>query len=454
MIIDVHAHIFNITDVPMSAMLAFHRNEPTDDELVEALLEISRKNAPAHLHEVEMLRGERSAPDANDLYESEQDAADAFAQELATQLGGRGARGWGDPELISAALRGERGSHHREDGIAWRLIRLFFVMNSSRANIARMMLRNYEMIDGGESGQRVDLFVPMTVDYDYFFSGGALSDQDYVLDVHEEISKKAARRLLLKGHRAAIHSFAGFCPRRYAEEGAGALKRVQRAVEERGFIGVKLYPTVGYRPLNNKETISEFPKRGMSASVAAKVEKGLIALYEWCEAAEVPITTHGAPSNLGHPSFIDFSSPKRWEEVLARYPALRVNMGHFGGIDNIEWQKQIASGGRLFADVSHHDIFEGTARKNFFNELKKSGFSKLMLGTDWSMLIMDKNHKSFISDYIRYYREELGDQNLPAFLGGNAQQFLGLDTPNSKAAQRLRGWYERLGGVEIPAWLQ
>ena len=48
-----------------------------------------------------------------------------------------------------------------------------------------------------------------------------------------------------------VLNFVPFCPLRAAIEGPGVLRQVQRAVMEQGFVGVKLYPAMGFRPDDN-----------------------------------------------------------------------------------------------------------------------------------------------------------------------------------------------------------
>jgi predicted TIM-barrel fold metal-dependent hydrolase len=83
--------------------------------------------------------------------------------------------------------------------------------------------------------------------------------------------------------------------------------------------GVKLYPPLGYLP--------DDPR--------------LHPLYAYCVAHDIPITAHCQPGALHNPrgtqerDGVYFSDPRNWQPVLARYPALRLNLAHFGGLESV-----------------------------------------------------------------------------------------------------------------------
>lgn len=111
------------------------------------------------------------------------------------------------------------------------------------------------------------------------------------------------------------------------------------------FIGVKLYPSLGYLPM----------------------DPVLMDIYEICEAKSIPITTHCggirtrtssrkievAARKLENGSLVDksrvvsvnskkefkniFLDPLHWRKVVDQFPKLKLNLAHFG--DNEEWKK-------------------------------------------------------------------------------------------------------------------
>ena len=95
------------------------------------------------------------------------------------------------------------------------------------------------------------------------------------------------------------------------------------AVERAGFIGVKLYPPVGFLPLGNAG-FSPDAARGQA------LDQALRALYATCEAEEIPITAHASPGNEFALGYGQLAAPERWAPVLREFPNLRLNFGHFG----------------------------------------------------------------------------------------------------------------------------
>src|SRR5205085_10765339 len=82
------------------------------------------------------------------------------------------------------------------------------------------------------------------------------------------------------------------------------------------------------------------------------LDAALRALYAYCCAQEVPITTHASPSNQFALGYGQLAAPLHWAPVLRDFPTLRLNFGHFGhdtgalGADGIgapsAWMRQAA----------------------------------------------------------------------------------------------------------------
>jgi len=124
------------------------------------------------------------------------------------------------------------------------------------------------------------------------------------------------------------------------------LDMCKNAIDNLGFVGIKLYPAHGYSPdpfdylvnpskkiniqgseLNNPDIYKEFNPVGQA----------LIDLYSWVNEKKLPVTTHcqhysmqkvvkKTDENLAHKN-----SPDKWENVLAHFSDIRINFAHFGG---------------------------------------------------------------------------------------------------------------------------
>src|SRR5262249_55215663 len=158
----------------------------------------------------------------------------------------------------------------------------------------------------------------------------------------------------------------------------GHLAMVKDAVEHRGFIGVKLYPVMGFRPYGNAQAPDPlaYPRklRELGRDWAARLDQGLADLYDWCIEKDVPVMAHCSYSQFPSEAAGKRGSPDAWQAVLGnpRWRALRLDLGHFGGFWDLAkprsngWTETVvammAASPNLYADVSDYDaIVERTA---------------------------------------------------------------------------------------------
>jgi predicted TIM-barrel fold metal-dependent hydrolase len=83
------------------------------------------------------------------------------------------------------------------------------------------------------------------------------------------------------------------------------------------FAGVKLYPPLGFDPWPDSPAERE------------KVD----LLYSFCEARDIPVTSHCDDQGFRVISLEDawsFTSPARWRKALEAHPGLRLDLAHFG----------------------------------------------------------------------------------------------------------------------------
>ena len=290
----------------------------------------------------------------------------------------------------------------------------------------------------------VDLFTPLLVDFHRLTEQQTGQLEQFALQ--ERIS-----RLTMLGHaRAQVHPFVGFDPSR-----VGAVELAQRAVAEFGFVGVKLYPPVGFLPIGNVDQRPE----GMAAEEAPGVEGALERLYTWCEAEQVPITAHCNPSNFTAVSYRTNSAPSHWARVLNRWPGLHLNLGHFGWSGDA-WSEEIAAlmddCTGLYADIGNHELDWLPSTMDRLEDIfgraaSATARERFMFGSDWYMLASHRRYPAFLREVRDAYAARF-PADLNAFMGGTALQFLGFDDPANSNNCRLRARYNTVG-VEPPAWL-
>lgn len=317
----------------------------------------------------------------------------------------------------------------------------------------------------------VSLFTPALVDYDAWSDDRSPTPLWQQVLVQEQIARLGAAGRLGRPD-ARFHPFVAFDPRRQAEgasagtperppapgPGSSALDLVGWAVASGGFAGVKLYPPVGFAPLDNARLQPELP-------IAGGLDRALAALYGFCEAAEAPILTHTSDSNEYSLGLRRLVEPARWAAALERFPKLRLNFGHFGG-ELRGWEDQavalIDRYPNVYADLSnsalvYDDAFAARLQATLAElfaahpRLKR----RLMYGSDWWLSALDPGAARAVDRFRSVLGAVLNPDELADVMGRNALRFLGLlDEQNrpraGAAARRLRAFY---GAAPRPLWL-
>jgi predicted TIM-barrel fold metal-dependent hydrolase len=351
---------------------------------------------------------------------------------------------------------------------------------------------------------RIDLYVPLVLDYEYWFK----NTRDKSITEQVEIISE-----MIKEYKGKIHPFIPFDPARelafrkglpspddlkkrkkdLKREQCSSLELVKEAIEKRGFIGVKIYNALGYRPLGNAavdELRNEkiFRANKMDVYTAFKGEEFdqvLTELYEYCVEKEVPITAHcftteGTEAYPG--ASYDFGDPSCWEEVLKKYPSLHLNLAHFGWTPGESylakkpggyktWVKKICELVKkhqyVFVDVSQHEVVvpkKAKLMESDYKAIEKKYPSllqkSLMFGIDWHVISRVKGFRDFKNRYVELLIDNniFSENEIDDFLGGNALRFLGLlpvGTEQKKGwsqnRERLKSFY-KTNHIEPPEW--
>jgi predicted TIM-barrel fold metal-dependent hydrolase len=329
-----------------------------------------------------------------------------------------------------------------------------------RADIIAELIDTY-----GQGPNGVTLFASALVDFELWLKDAPQNIFPHQIELGSRLSRTYPGR---------IHFYAPFDPWREIAATAGkpgSLDLVKRAVMEEGFIGVKLYPPMGFAPLDNGTL--DFSAVGVkdSKTFGAGLDAALAKLYAWALKEDVPIIAHCNLSQESKDGFALRASPAYWANVLVKFPGLRLNLGHFGGQGNLgsgstkpsaDWPETIialmdtAEGTRVYTDIGHFDMKSASwfkALKSAFTT-NKTLLSRLMYGSDWMMLATQADYE----DYLDLFRKGIAGMKtvtsaqLSAILGENARTFLGLQ-PGDKPRTRLEQFYVK-HGVPLPTWLQ
>jgi hypothetical protein len=366
--------------------------------------------------------------------------------------------------------------------------RFFAVGQQSRLQVASQFL---------SENSTPSLAVPMLVDYDAWmdWGHGAWVSQDKQVKMLSAISRLSMLGKLPCGTASAkvLHPFAAFDPRRDADEDelglrkyaalrkanpqtawqnwkttmkpaalqAGSFGNVRRAVEDDGFIGVKVYPPVGFLPMGNLK-FKASPV--WDDDTRELMDVALHRLYAWCEDLQIPITAHAGTGNAFGVTLRDCAGPSGWASVMEQYKRLRLNLGHFGHEnrawlgDAVELMEQHET---VFADIADSSI-EQAKLDGYLQDLFSAGLDRkdgvrrrMMYGSDWFMdkLVTGNTNGYYAAMSTAFNAKFAADAGFAtSFSGGAALRFLGLDDPANLNRQRLVAFYHQTGAA-LPLWL-
>jgi predicted TIM-barrel fold metal-dependent hydrolase len=375
------------------------------------------------------------------------------------------------PELAQRILQ-NRQIQGLEKSIAY--VRQFHILATEMTNY-RFQILDDLAVRYGSPHTKLRVLTPAIVDLEYW-----LPHADKPTKVNQQAELLELISLIQPVGRIA-HGFIAFDPWRYWDDvldrrSPNAFEVVKTAVEKRGFFGVKLYPPMGFRAYDNASLPNkEFPSKlrklfRRRTEIGRKIDEALLQLYDYCHKNQVPIMAHCANSIGSHPDYALRAAPDYWRLVLEKYPDLRLNLGHFGGIWDFAsalpikvpedtsntpklWPCQIAAMiekyDNLYVDVGDFAAVmerwdEGQNTQKIFSNLATlaENYSKLksrvMYGTDWALLDREPGNERYYQAMRDHFARIFGATD--DILGKNAAAFLGLHR-NQRTRARLESFY-------------
>ncbi len=353
----------------------------------------------------------------------------------------------------------------------------------------------------------VDLMLPSLVDFDWWLAKGNPTPTN--LDVQAQAMKLIS--ILSDGR---IHGFAPFCPLREVAARAGLKNRhgelaksslafVQNAVRTQGFVGVKLYPPMGFAAYGNcvlddplhggradfwkTNLLPDWASKdirysdGTSERLGNRLDGALDDLYTWCVKEDIPIMAHTEETNGPSDAYKELAGSKHWKCALTRYPGLRVNFGHLGGINDSTGNVQLPAESKAFVAMMGSPSPNAYGDVAFSSNLIMGGSnfkeriqtaygqssdpsrlpSHLMYGTDWSLLEQIGNNDRYMQGFADVFapinsKACSSHSAEDCFFGWNAAEYLGLKPPNEgtvNTRSRLEAFYKD-NCMPNPAWMQ
>jgi predicted TIM-barrel fold metal-dependent hydrolase len=273
-----------------------------------------------------------------------------------------------------------------------------------------------------------------------------------------------------------VHGYVPFNPIRFVKDQADATGAIFDAVDNQGFIGIKLYPPMGFQASGNDKISMHFFDIGEDRNTLGKrIDGALNWIYDYCLKHDVTIMAHTAPSNTPHGNPYDGlgggrddwsrrPDPKYWDAVLsAGRQNLRVLFAHFGGAytvsKNRAWVDSIVGlmmkYPNVYGDFSYYDLVldntqdqraERRELRNYLQTLDAAKRQKLqqrlVFGSDWEMLDLVVDTQHYTRNMLGFLAESLGGR-AEDYAACNALRMIGLDDPNSKTSQRLLRFHQR-----------
>nr|VFJ91711.1 MAG: Amidohydrolase [Candidatus Kentron sp. LFY] len=258
-------------------------------------------------------------------------------------------------------------------------------------------------------------FIILPMDMSQMCAGKVKEDIDIQ---HEKLAE------LCKNEKYAdlLIPFAHIEPRRN-----GALDRLKNLVENHGFKGVKIYPTLGYAPDHSVLMNDIYPY----------MIKNNIPLMAHCSRGFV----NGRCDGITKEEAYKYADPDQYRKVMDEYPGLRICLAHFGGVGEWErhlngenvgsdptWVKKItdlleSDYKNIFADISY-TIFNFQENLPYLKVLlqDKQIVPKVLFGSDFYMVESEKYSEKRLSIDLR---ASLGEDLFWEIANKNPRKYLG-----------------------------
>jgi predicted TIM-barrel fold metal-dependent hydrolase len=492
-VVDVHTHTFNASDLSVGGFLSdviVEADERLPQWFVKSLVRLLARaitrspGADAELARLDELDGRRGKAlvERADPVEDARAAAEeeeAFEQDVAAAVATlRDSPDKDDRRLYAAALEeaGLSSTNLKSAGtsegslvstrlVARGLIDGLGTIGRHLAWVKRLRRYRHEIAVElvqlyGEDSGRVNLFVSAQVDFAKWLADEPATPPHVQVAVGDRVQRALPGRL---------HFLAAFDPWRELEERGhetSPMTTVRRAVEQHGFLGVKLYPPMGFSATGNERHRFHGRTPEESRAFGQALDGVLEELYGWAAQHEVPLMAHCNNSNGARDGYAERASPEYWATVTDRHPTLRLNLGHFGGQQHLgtpgSWPEMIIdlinARDHVYADIGMFHLHGEATRDDWFQRLK-AAFGKpgklarhLMYGSDWLMLAREAGSSEYFRDFERRLESDGYDRAMiDDLLGGNAMRFLGL-RGGTHARRRLLAYYER-HRLPTPMWL-
>ncbi len=498
--IDAHAHFFNASDMQAAGFLSGPiANEgpaslrPLIDILHPVVEQMSRTFAPSaykEFHYLENLDLELSGLSRTDRLERLDQSIIERKDEIANELFKRLQR-TNFPETFQTSMRNGGFLIQREPRFSEESVRAALdyglsqndLFNSTAAfegpdenhpagllafvgNLFHYRIENIRIYQKayttGAGSVRVAAACMAMVDFDYWLDGcdhppSRLRDQMLLTEK------------LVKVSDGFILPLMAYNPWSDKKSGGESLALVEQAISRHGFVGVKLYPPICYKPMGEGDTPlkSGWPSQD-------ELNPFLRELYKTCLDLDVPVMAHANFSMGAELVCNDRSSPANWTTLveIPGFERLRINAGHFGGNHKRhsaaeKWSSDFVGvmkkAPHFFADIGFWDEL-AAGKSDVVNKLMvlmqsdigngQRASERILFGTDWFMTARLKNWPDYADNIYQHLKTAgITGADVERLMYRNVLDLYGLtQTAPGKNRQRIIDYYSR-NGISAD-WLQ
>jgi predicted TIM-barrel fold metal-dependent hydrolase len=369
-------------------------------------------------------------------------------------------------------------------------LRWFKEFRRSRARLTDKLIAAHR-----EQGAIPRLMTPAMVDYTCWLGETPRSPFADQVDVFTAIARRPGE--------TAVHGYVAYDPLHQVftdmqrkpkdvstaawavDQRESPLDRVRRALTSGGFLGVKLYPPMGFRAGSNaaapRLTFPDPVNRALGGisddELAVRLDDALDRLYRLCTEAEIdaPIMAHGGEGNQAGDDYGSRADPYYWLDVIRRFPTLRVSVAHFGHFAYRTAMPDTGLPGVLantfegafahhvvrdptapfFADLAYYEEVLNASRATrgkfadhlkFYRDKADPRLEHLLFGTDWVMLGNLPKAETYTGQIHDFLSKDcgFGEEALANIMWRNAVRFAGLGA-GAGSRRRLERFYAAHG---------
>lgn len=491
-IIDLHTHMFNVRYLPLKGILHswgvplllaapltvifnsiagrskldsrdaislenLSRYPSNEDELISEIYDLVEYSVYQDIEAVEFL-STVDALEQNDIYNALEELAEQHSSELGSQFDNDAVlHSFSTIKLDVSTIDSEVKSRESFSAImnpayrlalTWALKKLAVIAEAevpmfhkamSALTFVSTLLRSERSIYRtllSEYGERkVSLYMHLMMDMEKSYKNSS----PYYDFEEQQLDRMST---LVSKSNGVLIGFSAYHPKR-----RNHIDIIKKGIEK-GNVGVKFYPPMGYLASGNEP----------------KIQSMVDDFFDFCMGNDIPVFTHCTPVGFeAKKGFGLYSDPVYWRKALEKFPKLRVCFGHAGGgkvkvcdtqfygwfSNEDQWNSDDNYSRKVielcqdyenvYCELAYlHEIMNDSTEKDlllarlvdvFTNDKGKYPISdKISYGSDWHMIDMIGESNNYLESLIKIFQHPSLIEHIDKFFYKNALSYLDLDS--------------------------